>query len=64
MKQETKSRYVVVTVRPVGRRKYPFKAKLIQFTMKRRHYMHAVNALMCYMGYGATQYHVVSAADL
>ena len=64
MKQKTQSRYVIVTVRPIGRRKYPYKAKLIQFTMKRRHYMHAVESLMCYMGYGVTQYWVVSAVDI
>jgi hypothetical protein len=57
------SRYVRVTLRPLGRRRYPHYAKLVSFVMKRRHYMDAAKTLMCWMGYGCHQYNVVSVED-
>jgi len=55
------SRYVQVTVCPHKILRYPFKAKEITFTVCRRNAVQAVEMLMCYMGYGADQYSIVSA---
>lgn len=57
-------RYCQVTVRPYKVRKYPFKAKEIVFTVCRANAVQAVEMLMCYMGYGASQYRIVSAEDV
>ena len=58
------SRYVRVTVKPYRVRKYPFKAKEIIFTVCQANAVQAVEMLMCYMGYGASQYRIVSADDV
>jgi hypothetical protein len=61
VEKSRRSRYVRVVVRPFRLRRYPFKAKEIVFTVAARHAVSAVEMLMCYMGYGANQYCIVSA---
>ena len=55
------SRYVMVTVRPYRIFRYPRRARKIVFTMARANYAGAVETLMAHMGYGASDYRIVSA---
>lgn len=57
-------RYVRVTVIPYKIKRYPLKAKQITFLMPRRNAVQAVEMLMCYMGYGASQYCILEATEV
>jgi hypothetical protein len=59
-----KSRYVRVTVKPYRIKRYPARATEIVFTLPCRHAVQAVETLMCYMGYGCSQYRIVSAEEV
>lgn len=59
-----KKRYVEVTVRPYKVRRYPFKVKELTFTVCRKNAVSAVEMLMAYMGYGASQYYILSAKEI
>ena len=58
-----KQKYYRVILRPHRLRRYPYSAKLITFIMYGRHYMGAAQCLMTWMGYGCTQYDVVSVEE-
>jgi hypothetical protein len=58
------TRYVRVTVRPYRVKRYPERATEIVFTLPSAHAVQAVEMLMGYMGYGCSQYRIVSAEDV
>ena len=56
-------RYVRVVVRPYRVQRYPARATEIVFTLPAQHAVQAAEMLMCYMGYGCSQYWIVSAEE-
>lgn len=57
-------RYVKVVIRPHKIKRYPLKAKEISFILPWRNAVQAVEMLMCYMGYGCTQYSIISCNEV
>lgn len=53
-------RYARVVVRPHRVKRYPMRATEISFILPWRNATQAVEMLMCYMGYGCSQYSILS----
>lgn len=57
-------RYVKVVIRPHKIKRYPLKAKEISFILPWKNAVQAVEMLMCYMGYGCTEYSIISHTEI